>query len=281
MIDLDAYFSRIGYAGERTATLDTLRAIVVRHSEAIAFENLDPLRGRPVHLDAASLSHKLVEERRGGYCFEQNLLLSYVLESLGFDVTGLAARVLWNRPDDATMARTHMLLQLRIGGTSYVADVGFGGLTPTAPLRLAPGIEQATPHEPFRLVESGAEFILQARVADGWKSLYRFDLQPQLPVDYQLTNWYVSNHPESRFVTHLVAARPARDRRYALLDDELSVYCLDGTTERHRLAGVREIRTALEEHFLIQLPSGPELDAALERVQARCSACGSGAMQPR
>lgn len=268
MVDLDAYFARIGYAGERRATLDTLHALVARHTEVIAFENLDPLRGQPVRLDAASLSHKLVTERRGGYCFEHNLLFGHVLEALGFEVTGLAARVLSNRPDDTPPARTHMLLHLGCGGTRFVADVGFGGLTPTAPLRFAPGIEQATPHEPFRLLESGAEFTLQAKVAGSWKSLYRFDLQPQLLVDHEVINWYLSNHPDSRFVNNLIAARAARDRRYALLNTELNVYRLDGTTERFRLAGPKAVRAALEEHFLIRLPLGPALDAALERVLA-------------
>jgi len=268
MIDLDAYFDRIGYAGERTATLDTLRAIVVRHTEAIAFENLDPLRGQPVHLDPTSLERKLVTERRGGYCFEQNLLLRHVLEALGFPVIGLAARVLWNTPDNAALPRTHMALHLDVGGTIYIVDVGFGGLTLTAPLRLEPGIEQATPHEPFRLVESSREFTLQTKIAGGWKSLYRFDLQPQLLADYEVINWYLSNHPSSRFVTNLMAARPTRDRRYALFNNHLNVYRLDGTSEHYNLASVSAIRAALEEHFLIQPPAGPRLDALLERMLA-------------
>src|SRR6266581_4396740 len=88
VIDLDGYFRRISYTGERRATLDTLRAIHVRHPEAIAFENLNPLLKWPVRLDAPSLQQKLVRAGRGGYCFEQNLLLSHVLTGLGFKVAG-------------------------------------------------------------------------------------------------------------------------------------------------------------------------------------------------
>jgi N-hydroxyarylamine O-acetyltransferase len=266
MIDLHAYLDRIGYSGEPKATLETLHAIVLGHTSAIAFENLDPLRGHPVLLDADSLFRKLVTERRGGYCFEQNLLLGHVLEALGFKVTALAARVLWNQPEGAVRPRTHTLLQLAVGTESYLADVGFGGLTPTAPLHFTPGIEQATPHDHFRLMQSGGEFVIQARIAESWKSMYCFDLQPQFLVDHEVVNWYVSTHPASRFVTQLIAARPARDRRYALLNDQLSVYHLDGTTEQYRLAGVREVRAALEEHFLIKLPPARDLDVALERV---------------
>jgi N-hydroxyarylamine O-acetyltransferase len=93
-IDLDAYFERIGYAGERTPTLDTLRGIQACHPAAIAFENLNPLLGWPVRLDARSLQQKLVVDRRGGYCFEHNLLLGHVLNAVGFSVSGLAARIL-------------------------------------------------------------------------------------------------------------------------------------------------------------------------------------------
>lgn len=83
MIDLDLYFRRIDYTGERKPTLETLRAILIRHTESIAFENLNPLLRWPVPLDAASLEQKRVRDHRGGYCFEQNLLPSHVLQALG------------------------------------------------------------------------------------------------------------------------------------------------------------------------------------------------------
>src|SRR5471032_2344964 len=98
MIDLDAYFARIGYDGPRMATLETLRALHRLQPQVIAFENLDPLLGRPVRLDASSLEQKLVHGGRGGYCFEQNLLFAHALRAIGFKVTELAARVLWNVP---------------------------------------------------------------------------------------------------------------------------------------------------------------------------------------
>lgn len=151
-IDLDAYFQRIGYTGERTPTLDTLRALHVRHTEAIPFENLNPLLKWPVRLDAPSLEQKLVRDGRGGYCFEQNRLLRHVLEALGFSVKGLAARVVWNAPEGAITARTHMLLRVDLNEQPYIVDVGFGGQTLTGPLRLEPDTEQTTPHEPFRLL---------------------------------------------------------------------------------------------------------------------------------
>ena len=269
--DLDAYFGRIGYSGPRTATLDTLEAIHARHPQAIPFENLNPLLGWPVRLDASSLQQKLVREGRGGYCFEQNLLLYHALHTLEFEVTGLAARVLWNAPEGPVRARTHMLLLVDLDDRPYVADVGFGGLTLTGPLRLQPDIEQATPHEPFCLIRSGDAFVMQARVGGEWKSLYRFDLQEQLLPDYEVTNWYLSNHPDSHFVTGLTAARADRDRRYALRNNELAVHYVNGQTERRVLASAAGLRAVLEDAFRLTLPDGPDLDAALERLIARAA----------
>ncbi len=94
VIDLDAYFQRIGYQGERLPTQQVLQAIHRQHAQTIAFENLNSFLKQPVHLDLASLQQKLIHEGRGGYCFEQNLLLRSVLVALGFQVTSLAARAL-------------------------------------------------------------------------------------------------------------------------------------------------------------------------------------------
>lgn len=268
MIDLDGYQRRIGYTGERTPTLETLRGVVLHHTESIAFENLNPLLRWPVRLDVESLQQKLVRDHRGGYCFEHNLLLSHALQVLGFRVTGLAARVLWNAPENTIAPRGHMLLRVDLDQTTYIADVGFGGMTLTAPLRLEPDVEQTTPHEPFRLIQAGPAFVLQARLHEAWKSLYRFDLQEQLLPDYEVTNWYLSNHPNSHFVSGLIAARVARDRRYALRNREFAMHHLDGATERRALETVTELRGALEEYFLLSLPDAPALDVALGRLLA-------------
>jgi N-hydroxyarylamine O-acetyltransferase len=269
MLDLESYFRRIGYTGARTPTLATLRPLQAHHPRAIPFENLDTLSGRPVRLDLDSLQRKLVQSRRGGYCFEQNLLLGEALRSLGFKVRGLAARVTWNAPQGFVSARTHMLLQLDLEEGPHLADVGFGGMTLTGPLRLVADIEQETPHEPFRLLAEGPHFVMQAKVRDGWRSLYQFDLQEQVVADYEVTNWYLANHPESRFVRNLVAARPAPDRRLALLNNELAVHHLGGPSERRVLESVAALRDVLENALQIELPNVPHLDAALQRALDR------------
>lgn len=266
VLDLGGYLRRIGYEGSRAPTLETLHAVHFRHALAIPFENLDPFLRRPVRLDLESLQQKLVRERRGGYCFEHNLLFKAALEALGFKVTGLAARVMWNLPEDATLPRTHMLLRIALDGQDYLADVGFGGQTLTTPIRLIAGVEQATPREPFRLLAADGGFVMQVRLGGGWKPLHRFDLQPQLLPDYEVANWYVSTHPQSRFVNNLTVAMPAPGRRYALFNGEFAVHGLDGQSERRKLSGAREIRRVLQEAFDLTLPTDPDLDAALERL---------------
>jgi N-hydroxyarylamine O-acetyltransferase len=265
-IDLEAYFERIRYSGPRAVTLETLAAIHLRHPIAIPFENLNPFLRWPVRLDAPSLEQKLVRDRRGGYCYEHNLLLSDVLQQLGFQVRWLAARVLWNVPEGTVRPRSHMLLLIELPEGRYVADVGFGGLTLTGPLRLQGGIEQQTPHEPFRLIATGEGHVMEARIDGAWRALYAFDLQEQVLTDYEIVNWYLCNNPGSHFVTGLVAARPDRGCRYALRGTEFAVHSLTAGTERRVLTSAAELLTVLQNTFHITLPEGPELEAALHRL---------------
>jgi N-hydroxyarylamine O-acetyltransferase len=264
--DLDAYFERIGYDGPRTARLETLCAIHRLHPQAIAFENLNPLLRWPVLLDARSLQQKLLTQRRGGYCYEHNLLLKLALERVGFKVAGLAARVLWNNAEDAIRPRTHMLLQVDIEDELWIADVGFGGLTQTAPLRLVEHTPQATPHEPFRLTRLGGDYAVQAEVRGEWRTLYRFDLQEQVLPDYELASWYLSNHPESHFVRRLLAARTEPGRRYALLDNELAVHTVGEETVRSKVTSGEELHRVLSETFRIVMPQGVEVERKLKEI---------------
>ena len=268
MLDLDSYFKRIGYSGPHTATLETLRALQAQHPRSIPFENLDTLSGRPVALDLPSIERKLVQSRRGGYCFEQNLLFKHALAALGFDVVALAGRVVWERPADEVRARTHMVLLVALGERCYMCDVGFGGLTPTSPIELTVDVEQPTPHETFRVVRDASEFAVEARVRGAWKRLYRFDLQEQLQVDIEVLNHYVMTHEESPMRTRLLAARAAADRRFGLGNGILSVHHVRGSSEQQRVGDVGELKRVLEDTFGIEAPVGRDVDAALARVLA-------------
>ncbi|HEX5110759.1 MAG TPA: arylamine N-acetyltransferase [Vicinamibacterales bacterium] len=264
--DLDQYLNRIQYAGGRSVSLETLSALHACHPAAIPFENLDPLLGRPVRLDVDSLQRKLVADGRGGYCYEHNLLFAEALKALGFIVTGLAARVAWNVPEGARRPRSHMLLRVEINGVSHIADVGFGGLTLTAPLRLEAGVEQTTPHETFRLIREGREFVQEARVREAWTALYRFTEDEQDVSDYEVANWYTSTHPESIFRRALMAARATREARYALLDGRLTIHNRNGATEQRVLRNGSELKMTLMDIFGIRPPDSADLDTVLERL---------------
>src|SRR5262245_52074548 len=138
-MNLPRYFDRIGFEGMPAPDLATLARLQALHVAAIPFENLSALSGEPIGLDLPALEKKLLVPGRGGWCFEHNLLFAHALEAIGFELRRLAARVRWNVPADVVTARSHMLLQVVLPEGPYVADVGFGGLTLTAPLRLVPG----------------------------------------------------------------------------------------------------------------------------------------------
>jgi N-hydroxyarylamine O-acetyltransferase len=175
--------------------------------------------------------------------------------------------VLWGGGDEeAITRRTHMLLCVRVDGEPFIADVGFGGQTLTGPLRLQTDIAQATPHEDFRLVRAHEDFKLQSRIGTAWKSLYRFDLQPQRVVDYDVVSYYLATHPSSFFHSTLRAARAPPGARHALANNQLAMHRLDGVTERRLLGSVAEVREALVDVFGLSLPAGPDLDRAIARV---------------
>jgi len=259
--DLNEYLARIAL-DRRPARPDlaSLRDLTLAHPCAIPFENLNPLLRRPVRLDIASIQEKLVRGGRGGWCFEHNLLLGTALTSLGYTVTGLSARVVWNVPAGVVRGRSHMVLLVALPEGPHIVDVGFGGSTPTAPLRLEAGIEQATPHEPFRLTQVDGGLMLEARIETSWKGLYIFDLQPQALADYELPNWYLCNHPGSQFVKGLVCARAAPDKRHALRNTRYAVHRPDGSTERRLVVGIDELTKVWRADFQLAVPESRLFD---------------------
>lgn len=266
-LDLDRYLARIGYDGDRLPRLDVLARIVGLHTQAIPFENLDPLLGRPVPLDLQSLQAKLVDGRRGGYCFEQNALLRAAFDALGFRTTGLGGRVVWQANDDEIPPRTHMVVLVDLDGDRYLADVGFGGQTPTAPLRLELGTPQATPHGRLRLLElDDGDVVQQVELEGEWRSMYRFDLVPQRDADYEVANYFVSTHPDSHFRQWLTVARATGDGRWALRNRQLSFYGLDGVIKQRTLQSADELRDVLTTEFLLDVPPGRELDDVFARL---------------
>jgi len=217
---LTPYLRRIGLDAAPPATAEGLAEVHRAHAGAISFENLDILLGRGIRLDLPSLEAKLVAARRGGYCFEQNTLFGAALAALGYPVTPLAARVrLSGRPDGP---RTHMLLSVRAGGRDWLCDVGFGGGGPWEPLPLEAGGEIAQGLWRFRVVVDGRERVLQNAGPSGWRDLYGFTLEPQLPSDYEVANYHTSTHPDSTFTKIAVVQRTSETGALMLRGDVLA-----------------------------------------------------------
>jgi N-hydroxyarylamine O-acetyltransferase len=263
--NLPAYFERVGFSGSIAPTLKTLEALQFLHPAAIPFENIDCLIGRPIRLDTLSVTQKLVFEKRGGYCFEHNMLLLAALTSLDFKARPLAAEVLWNRDPAAPPAKpSHMLLLVEIGGTSYIADVGFGGATLTAPLRLKPDVEQASHNEPYRLMtEPEGGWRLEMKTGEGWRPVYRFDLAEQSFETLEGLSDKASLGPRLRDT--LLASRVERGKRYNLENNRLTTHTIGESRQLKVLNTLAELRQTLTETFGIALPASDKLDPALSR----------------
>ena len=205
-MDVAAYLDRIG-AGPHATLAEIHRA----HVTSIPFENLDSHRGIPVSLELDDLERKLVHERRGGYCFEHNMLLGGALTALGLTVEPMLGRVRLGRDPGSPRPRTHLVLRVQDGGRAWLADAGFGNGTLLEPIPFGPGEEHRQKGWRFRVVQEGPEHVLQTATADGWTDVYAFVPEPVPVVDIETSNWFTCTHPGSPFVTALSVAVNRRD----------------------------------------------------------------------
>jgi N-hydroxyarylamine O-acetyltransferase len=256
--DLDAYLERIGCRGAVEPTREVLGELHLGHVTSIPFENLDILLGWPIRLDVSSLQRKLVGDRRGGYCFEHNTLFAAALESIGFDVTRLAARVRFGAR--GVTARTHMTLQVKAQGERWLADVGFGGGSILQPMPIEPGEEVDQFGWRFRLVDDDASRVLQARRPSGWVDLYAFTFEPQHAIDFEVANFYTSTHPGSPFTRTLTVQLSAPERSLILRGRKLIEQTPFG--EAVSEVGDDALLDVLAERFTLSFPDGTRFEPA-------------------
>jgi len=253
MIDLPAYLQRIGWAGELRPSAGCLRDLHLAHATHVPFENIEVLMGRPMPLDLASLWKKLVTDRRGGYCFEQNTLFAAVLEEIGFPVRRLAARVRMGAV--GVRPRLHMLLQVQADGRPWLCDVGFGGEALLVPLAWLPGETAEQFAWKFRLMEEAPEFVLQMWRAEGWVDLYSFTMEEQHAVDYEVANFYTACHPDAFFRKQLMVHMPGPEVRVTLFGRRLMERRADGVSEVV-LADDAAVLDVLATRFGLHFPAG-------------------------
>ncbi len=214
MLDLDAYLARIGLSGH-----PGLAELHRAHVTSIPFENLDPRRGIPVSLAPEDLERKLVDRRRGGYCFEQNLLLAAALEALGARVELLLARVRAGGPPWRQRPRTHLVLRVRTEDGDWHADVGFGRGTLLEPIPFGPGGPYEQLGWRYRVVEEGPQLVLQSAGNGEWADLYAFVPEPVPYIDVETSNWFTCTYPRSPFVTGLIVSTQRPDGTRVSLSD--------------------------------------------------------------
>ena len=226
-MDVQGYLRRIGYDGSLSPTASTLRDLHLAHLQSVPFENLDIHLGIPIVLDGDGLYDKIVRRRRGGFCYEQNGLFSWLLQELGFNVTLLSARVV-NDEGELGAEFAHLTLQVlcpadpSAPARAWLADVGFGDSF-TLPLPLD------RLHEPqqdglraYRVEQENGIFFLWQRDYEGqWERQYCFTLEPRKLANFEPMCAYHQTPPQSRFTQRRVCTLATENGRVTLSEQRL------------------------------------------------------------
>mmetsp|Transcript_22310 Transcript_22310/g.22482 ORF Transcript_22310/g.22482 Transcript_22310/m.22482 type:complete len:328 (+) Transcript_22310:118-1101(+) len=265
-IDVDGYFRRINYTGDRDVSLKTLRNIQLHHTLSITFETVDvnlPLEMK-IQTDLYSIQNKIICIGRGGYCFEQNVLLYYILKKLGYEVYRHPSRVHYDEQPNEERGDTHIILRVVIDNISWMVDVAFGRFTPTAPLKLIlEGNEKGevfvTPYDPpRRLVRMKNERIMhEVKLSEGWTGVNSFSFEIWRDIEVEIANWYMCSHPNSYFIKNLVFTRITKQGRYAFFNNKLSYYSHDNSIAESSIVTTPEkLLDIAKTVFNVDLPKG-------------------------
>ncbi|MDF2815911.1 MAG: acetyltransferase, partial [Paenibacillus sp.] len=172
--EVQAYLNRIGYSGPLDGSAAALAGLQDCHLHSVPYENLDILNGIPLSLDIPRLLDKIVDRKRGGYCFELNALFGWLLRELGYSVTDLLARF-WRDEINTPPMRRHQVLRVEVEGVPYLCDVGVGGIVPRQPVKLIEGLEQQQGDELYRLeFDTYFGWVLCEWKHEQWKRIYSF-----------------------------------------------------------------------------------------------------------
>lgn len=256
LLDIHEYLERIDYRGPLEPTLQTLQALHEAHMLAIPFENLSIHYAQPILLDEEALFHKIVHQQRGGFCYELNGLFAWLLRQLGFQVTLLSAGVCSQSGDFGPEFDHLTLLIHQLGGSDWLADVGFGDSF-RRPLRFEAALEQKEANgQTYRLQRIYSEnqqqedWILQQLSDEGWESQYRFSLQSHVLSDFTAMCHYQQTSPESHFTQKRICSLATPTGRISLSDLLLITATPQGRTEQ-LLANEEEYSAALAKYFHI------------------------------
>lgn len=222
------YLDRIGFVGPLDGSAKTLAALQERHLYTVPYENLDILERKALSLDPQELYHKIVERRRGGYCFELNALFGWLLRELGYKVTDLVARF-WRDETELPPKRRHHVLKVEAEGVDYLCDVGVGGVVPLRSIAIVEGLAQQQGEEFYRLErDSDYGWLLCEQKKGGWTRIYSFTEEPQLSKDYQFASFWCENAPDSIFAKYPIVAIRTPEGRHTVVDREFRIFNSEG-----------------------------------------------------
>jgi N-hydroxyarylamine O-acetyltransferase len=250
MLNVPAYLDRIAYVGPTEPTAQVLRNLHRAHMLSVPFENLDIALGQKIVCDENAFLRKIVERRRGGFCYELNGAFAGLLRAIGFKVTLLSARV---PRDDGSSSPEFDHLALRVAlDKPWLADVGFGDSF-LEPVELQSGAEQSQDGWTYRVVDCGESLCLERAERDaGWKRQYSFTLTPRSLAEFATMCHYHQTSPESPFTRKSVCSMATSDGRITLAGRTL-IFTRKRIREEHTLASDLEYRAALKEHFDVVL----------------------------
>lgn len=255
-MELAAYLERIGYSGPVVPPSSVLRDLHRQHLFTIPFENLDIPLKREIRLDLPQIYDKLVTQRRGGFCYEQNGLFYWALRGFGFDVQMLSARVA--RPNGGYGPEfDHMLLLVTIDGERWLADVGFGDSF-REPLQLDGDAPQADGGVEYRVIREGDEYVLWRWEEGDWQRKFVFTLQPRQLSDFAPMCVYQQTSPESSFTKRRVCSLATPNGRITLTEKALIV-TENGVKIETPLESQEEFEQLLQKGFGIGLTGFPAL----------------------
>lgn len=252
------YLNRIGLDITPRVDFRTLRAIHVAHAHTIPFENLDVQLQRPVSMEIEAIYDKLVNRRRGGWCYEQNGLLGWALREIGFDVVRICGGVMRETAGDGQLGN-HLCLRVTLE-RPYLVDVGFGGSL-MEPLPLATGERHDSPYR-VRLHQIDSGYWRFSEQADS--DPFSFDFRDS-PADEALLamkcQWQQTN-PASNFVRNLVVQQRSGDTHTTLRGRVLKRN--DGVrVDKTMLATADELVDVLRSQFRLEVPEVRDLWPAI------------------
>jgi arylamine N-acetyltransferase len=251
---LARYLERIGHGWNVRPDLATLRSLHRAHVAAIPFENLDVQLGLVPGIEFEAIYEKLVERRRGGWCFEMNGLFGAALEAIGFDVRRLACGVMRQFQGDEKIGG-HLALLVSLE-TPWLADVGFGGSL-LGPLPLVTGERDEAPFT-VSLEETDDGYWRFTECAGSVPYSFDFRLDPAEHALLAAKSRFIATDPASNFVLNFVAQKRLPGRHVALRGRVLTERGPDGMAT-HTIENAGEFLAALAERFGIDEPRAREI----------------------